>query len=85
MACSWKLSLHLLTQADLCALQICEDSPAQLKSDVPGVPDGATSLLIPRILHLFKSPFAEARGLAVTVMNLLAAALPEALTGHEQM
>jgi transportin-1 len=66
-------------------LQICEDSPAQLKSDVPGAPDGATSLLIPRILNLFKSPFAEARGLAVTVMNLLAAALPEALTGHEQM
>ncbi len=60
-------------------LQICEDVPKQLDEDVPGLPEAPSKVLIPRLLHLFRSLHVEAKCLAIGVANLLAGANPESL------
>lgn len=60
-------------------LQICEDSPAQLERDVVGLLEKPSSVFIPRLLKLFKSPHADCKCIAIKTMNLLAGGMPAAL------
>lgn len=63
-------------------MQICEDTPVQLESEVPGAPDRPSSVLVPRLLRLFESPHEDAKCLAVSIMNLLAGGMPHALSAN---
>lgn len=62
--------------------KICEDTPVQLESEVPGAPDRPSSVLVPRLLRLFESPHEDAKCLAVSIMNLLAGGMPHALSAN---
>lgn len=67
----------------MCVLcQICEDTPVQLESEVPGAPDRPSSVLVPRLLRLFESPHEDAKCLAVSIMNLLAGGMPHAVAAN---
>ena len=67
-------------------MQICEDAPVQLESEVatgePGTSQRASKMLVPRLLALFNSPFEDAKCLAVSIMNLLAGGAPSAVVEH---
>ena len=64
------------------AVQICEDTPVQLESEVPGAPDRPSSVLVPRLLRLFDSPHEDAKCLAVSILNLLAGGMPNAMAAN---
>ena len=66
-------------------MQICEDAPVQLESEVatePGTSQRASKMLVPRLLALFSSPYEDAKCLAVSIMNLLAGGAPSAVVEH---
>ena len=54
----------------------------QLDSEVPGAPDRPSTVLVPHLLNLFKSPHEDCKCLAVSIMNLLAGGMPHAVAGH---
>ena len=67
-------------------LQICEEAPIQMESEVPSEPAGTSqrpsNVLVPRLLALFGSPYEDAKCLSVSIMNLLAGGSPSALAEH---
>ena len=66
----------------LACLQIAEDTPVQLDSEVPGAADRPSAVLVPHLINLFKSPHEDAKCLAVSIMNLLAGGMPHAMAQH---
>ena len=59
--------------------QVCEDCPAQLQAEVPGLAEQPVQVFMPRLLSLFKAPSVGLRVQAVTIANLLAEALSQAI------
>ena len=64
-------------------VQICEEAPVQLESEVPTEPAGTSqrpsNVLVPKLLALFSSPYEDAKCLSVSIMNLLAGGAPSAV------
>ncbi len=60
-------------------LQVCEDCPAQLQAEVPGLAEKPVQVFMPRLLSLFKAPSVGLRVQAVTIVNLLAEAVSQAI------
>ena len=51
-----------------------------MEADIAGLAGGKPSgVLVPRLLHLFASPWEDAKHLSVSTLNLLAASMPTAL------
>lgn len=64
----------------ICLLQISEDAPAELETEVAG--QRPSDAFVPRLLALFKSEHQDAKCLAVAIVNLLALRMPHALSGN---
>lgn len=64
--------------------QICEEAPAQLEVEVPlgAKAERPSNALVPRLLQLFGSPVEDAKCLAVSILNLLAGGMPQALADN---
>lgn len=58
-------------------LQIAEDAAGQLETEVAG--QRPNTVLVPRLLALFKSEHQDAKCLAVSILNMLALKTPQAL------
>ena len=63
-------------------LQVCEDCPAQLQAEVPGLAEKPVQVLMPRLLSLFKASSVGLRVQAVTIVNLLAEAVSQAIGAY---
>lgn len=60
-------------------VQVVEEAPMQLDMEVSGMQGTPNSLLIPRLLHLFRAPLPKVQVQAVSILNLLAGGMPEPL------
>ncbi|KAJ4829550.1 Transportin-1 [Turnera subulata] len=60
-------------------LQICEDVPQVLDSDVPGLSDRPFAILLPRLYQFFQSPHTSLKKLALGSVNQYIMLMPAAL------
>ena len=58
-------------------LQISEDAPAELQTEVAG--QRPSDAFVPRLLALFSSEHRDAKCLAIAIMNMLALRMPQAI------
>ncbi|KAL6200397.1 hypothetical protein ACLB2K_030179 [Fragaria x ananassa] len=63
----------------LCLLEVCEDIPQVLDSDVPGLPESPINIFLPILLKLFQSPHSSLRKLSLGSVNQYIVLMPAAL------
>lgn len=59
--------------------KICEDIPEELDADVPGLPERAINIFLPRLFQFFQSPHVSLRKLALSSVNQFIVFMPTAL------